>query len=55
VDAARRIGLSAVWVNRDNRPWPDGLEPPLHAVTDLHGLVCLLDGTRSASGDADAL
>lgn len=55
VDAARRIGLSAVWVNRDNRPWPDELEPPLHAVNDLHGLVRWLDGAHTARRDTDAL
>jgi putative hydrolase of the HAD superfamily len=55
VDAARRIGLGAVWVNRDGRPWPDDLEPPVHAVTDLHGLVSWLERSQGAGADQDAL
>jgi putative hydrolase of the HAD superfamily len=43
VDAARRIGLAAVWINRDRAAWPDGLAPPLHEVQDLHGLLHWLE------------
>lgn len=38
IEAARRLGLAAVWVNRDDRPWPSELEPPLHQVDDLYAL-----------------
>lgn len=35
VEAARRLGLQAVWVNRSGKPWPDELEPPAVEVADL--------------------
>lgn len=38
VEAARVLGLAAVWVNRDARPWPAELAPPLLEVADLHAL-----------------
>jgi len=43
VEPARRLGMAAVWVNRDGRPWPEGLDPPLAEVADLSGLRDLLD------------
>jgi len=48
VEAARRLGMQAVWVNRDNRIWPDGLEPPLAEVGDLAELWCWLKGVERA-------
>jgi putative hydrolase of the HAD superfamily len=43
VEAARRHGLRAVWVNRDGLPWPDDLAPPELEVRDLHALARWLD------------
>jgi putative hydrolase of the HAD superfamily len=43
VEAARRIGIGAVWVNRTGLAWPEELPPPLLEVTDLHALVAWLD------------
>jgi putative hydrolase of the HAD superfamily len=43
VEAARACGLTAVWVNRDGRDWPDALPPPDLTITDLHQLVQWLD------------
>ena len=42
VEGARCAGLHAVWVDRFGRAWPEGLEPPVHAVRDLAGLADLL-------------
>ncbi|KAA6183637.1 HAD family hydrolase [Thiohalocapsa marina] len=39
VEAARRVGIGAVWVNRDGRPWPEELPPPLLQVTELGAMV----------------
>jgi putative hydrolase of the HAD superfamily len=49
VEAARRLGIKAVWVNRDNQPWPEDLPPPLMAVDDLHGLARWLDASPLAT------
>jgi putative hydrolase of the HAD superfamily len=38
VEAARRVGMSAVWVNRGARVWPAELEPPNAEVLDLNEL-----------------
>lgn len=35
VEAARRIGMEAVWINRGANPWPNDLEPPTVEVADL--------------------
>lgn len=35
VEAARRIGMEAVWINRQGSSWPDELEPPATELTDL--------------------
>jgi 2-haloalkanoic acid dehalogenase type II len=43
VDAARRVGLSAIWVNRAGMNWPPDLEPPWCEVSDLSELPCWLD------------
>jgi len=50
VEAARRLGIAAVWINRHNQPWPDDLPPPLLAVDDLHGLARWLE---TAAGPAE--
>ncbi len=42
VDAARAAGLRAVWVNRANVAWPEGLTEPDGEVRDLHQLERLL-------------
>lgn len=39
VEAARAVGMTAVWVNRGERDWPTGLAPPEHEVADLAQLV----------------
>ncbi len=35
-------GFHAVWINREQLPWPDDLPEPLHQVSDLHELEALL-------------
>lgn len=51
VQAARDLGIAAVWVNRHDRPWPAGLPDPLLTVTDLHQLAdWLADWPRSGAG-----
>jgi HAD superfamily hydrolase (TIGR01509 family) len=60
VDAARRIGLHAVWVNRDALPWPTDLSPPEHQVSDLLALARWLDAAsarraRASTGDFDEI
>jgi putative hydrolase of the HAD superfamily len=47
VEAARRIGLTAIWVNRAARPWPVELQPPVVEITDLIQLRTWLTGKRS--------
>lgn len=47
VDAARRLGMATVWVNRDRRQWPADLPPPDLEVADLHRLVRWLDAQDS--------
>jgi FMN hydrolase / 5-amino-6-(5-phospho-D-ribitylamino)uracil phosphatase len=48
VEAARRVGMGAVWVNRDGREWPQQLPPPEVEVADLGGLLAWLEGPRDA-------
>jgi HAD superfamily hydrolase (TIGR01549 family) len=62
IDAARRIGIDAVWVNRSEMVWPEELPAPMLEITDLRALVSLLGGQVRAdadpaarSGSADAL
>lgn len=50
VDAARCIGLRAVWVNRDGLEWPAELTPPEHEIADLHALVRWLDAQQGDQG-----
>ncbi len=35
VDGARRAGLQAVWINREERAWPHDLEPPARTIGSL--------------------
>lgn len=35
VVGSRHAGMTAVWINRDGRRWPDDLEPPDHELTSL--------------------
>jgi putative hydrolase of the HAD superfamily len=44
VQAARDVGMSAVWINRNGRVWPGELEPPIAEVTDLREFQVWLDG-----------
>jgi putative hydrolase of the HAD superfamily len=53
VDAARRLGIEAIWVNRLGRTWPDDLEPPTLTITDLHQLTAWLDDWSPAPTRAD--
>jgi putative hydrolase of the HAD superfamily len=39
VAAARNAGMSAVWINRDGRPWPDELDEPACLVSGLTELA----------------
>ncbi|AFL75683.1 HAD family hydrolase [Thiocystis violascens] len=45
VEAARAIGLTAVWVNRTGRIWPEALAPPLLTVTNLAEVTAILSMT----------
>jgi FMN hydrolase / 5-amino-6-(5-phospho-D-ribitylamino)uracil phosphatase len=53
VEAARRLGIAAVWVNRTAQAWPEELAPPSLEVSDLHGLDHWLEarGTAAFGGD----
>ncbi|MCG6863327.1 MAG: HAD family hydrolase [Chromatiaceae bacterium] len=44
VEAARCLGMEAVWINRDGRQWPDELDPPAAEVADLAQLRLWLEG-----------
>ena len=52
VQAARGLGISAVWVNRYGRPWPEDLAPPAMTVTDLHQLADWLEALPTWSATA---
>jgi FMN hydrolase / 5-amino-6-(5-phospho-D-ribitylamino)uracil phosphatase len=42
VEGARRAGMQAVWVNRDDAAWPAHIEPPALTVRNLGELQALL-------------
>lgn len=42
IEGARRAGMRAIWVDRDQGSWPGELEPPAHRVANLTELVDLL-------------
>jgi putative hydrolase of the HAD superfamily len=48
VAAAQALGLTAVWVNRFGRTWPEDLAPPQVEVTDLDGFCHWLGGQNHA-------
>jgi len=48
VQGARSAGIDAVWINRENREWPEELPAPPATVRDLHELARLLDDARGA-------
>lgn len=48
VEAARRLGMRAVWVNRADKAWPDELEPPAAEVTQLTGLGRWMEAVERA-------
>ena len=35
IEAAGRLGIDGVWVNRSGSTWPEGVRPPLLEVSDL--------------------
>lgn len=47
VEAARRLGIRTVWVNRGGSDWPEELEPADIEVGDLTALVAILDDSHS--------
>ena len=42
VAGSQDAGLKAVWINREDKPWPEHLAPPKHQISDLHELELLL-------------
>jgi len=42
VVGARGAGMQAIWINREQSPWPADLEPPAHTVQTLHELGAVL-------------
>jgi putative hydrolase of the HAD superfamily len=42
IEAARRLGLKTVWVNRNGMAWPDELEPADLEVTEIETLAARL-------------
>jgi len=48
VAAARRLGMAAIWVNREGAPWPAELAPPTGEVTELGQLQPWLEDRRYA-------
>jgi FMN hydrolase / 5-amino-6-(5-phospho-D-ribitylamino)uracil phosphatase len=55
VEAARALGIEAIWVNRAGRPWPADLAPPVLAVTDFNQLADWLDGRSDHAGETNGL
>ena len=48
VEAARNLGMEAVWINRGDGIWPDELDPPAAELGNLSQLQRLLRDRRSA-------
>jgi FMN hydrolase / 5-amino-6-(5-phospho-D-ribitylamino)uracil phosphatase len=42
VVGAKGAGMQAIWINREQAPWPADLEPPTHMVRTLHELGTVL-------------
>lgn len=51
VDASRRLGMRAVWVNRRGADWPGELTPPELEVRDLHGFSDWLENEVRSDSD----
>lgn len=49
VEGARRAGMHAVWVDREQLIWPQDLEPPAHRVSNLIDLIELLSSNPTLS------
>lgn len=49
VEAARRVGMATVWVNRARAAWPGHVPPPNAVVGDLGELVQWLESDSAAS------
>ena len=39
IEAARRVGMRTVWVNREEAVWPEDVAPADHEIIDLTALV----------------
>ncbi len=55
VEAARCLGIEAIWINRLGRTWSDDLAPPTVTITDLHQLAAWLGipgGGKQSADDA---
>lgn len=44
VEGARRAGMQAIWIDRDEAPWPESIEPPRYRIRSLLELPQLLHG-----------
>lgn len=42
IEGARRAGMHAIWINRDNAAWPSEIEPSRYAIASLTELTTLL-------------
>ncbi|HEU4600577.1 MAG TPA: HAD family hydrolase [Steroidobacteraceae bacterium] len=49
VEGARRAGMRAIWVDRLQSVWPEGIDPPSHRVSTLTELVELLESDPTLS------
>jgi HAD superfamily hydrolase (TIGR01509 family) len=47
VEAARRVGMHAVWMNRNATTWPAQLAPPEAEVADMYAFSHWLDDTQA--------
>jgi HAD superfamily hydrolase (TIGR01549 family) len=47
IESAATLGMTTVWVNRTQSDWPDNMHKPDHEISDLHGLLALLDSETS--------
>lgn len=49
IEAARTLGLAAVWVNRGSQSWPPELQPPIYEVAEMSALEAWLGLGEPAS------
>jgi len=54
VEGARRAGMQAIWMNRNEARWPSELEPPAHAVRSVEELVPILSALGSSRSTGSA-